>query len=105
MFSIERVVIVDTVEQSRGSQFESPKVLAERAAVLAETNSSVIKPISYEQYAKSSSERHVLKAVKQAYNKAKSNNKERESLVTHIMDNLKRNPPMWGALKISLIKN
>jgi hypothetical protein len=105
MFSIERVVIVDTVEKSRESQFESPKVLAERAAVLAETNSSVIKPVSYEQYAKTSSERQVLKAVKQAYNKAKTNNKERESLVTHIVENLKNHPPMWGALKISLNKN
>lgn len=102
MKTVKRVVIIEDMEVSKVSPYETPKVLAEKAAVRAETNSSVIEHVDFSQYEKTDAERSVLKQAKLAYNKIKTNFKEREALIKEIISH---RPPNWGSIRVILCKN
>ncbi len=96
---MEKVVIIDLMNENKIGPYEHPKVLAERAALKNEIKVLELTPVIYEQYKKTESERTVLKSVKKEWNKIKTNLKEREALVREIISG---RVPNWGAIKVSL---
>lgn len=96
---MQKVVIIDLMNENKVGPYDNFKVLAEKAALKNEIKILELDPVVYEQYAKTESERTVLKSVKKEWNKIKSNLKEREALVREIISG---RVPNWGAIKVSL---